>query len=599
MGDHPDWARQSTMNQRGGEQLVGRVIGGKYQIVRLLGEGGMGTVYQAQQRTMNRMVALKLIRPDVVGKHDAVARFHKEMMVTAKIEHPNTVRLYDFGEDDGQLYLAMEFLAGVSLRHVIDKVGRLDLLRTVRIARQVGNALGACHEHGVVHRDLKPDNVMLLESYGERDFVKVLDFGIAKSLDQDLRLTETGRPIGTPAYMAPEQAMGRAVDARTDLYALGVMLYRMTSGRVPFDAPTMGSMLLAHATQPPPPVRTLAPDTSPQLAELIMQLLEKEPAARPATAAEVVARLDACAQEVGAMATVADARGAGGRPARRTGLVVAVVGGLAAMGGGVAFLATRPPAAERGTQVESDPAQPRAVSPEEAARRHELDELLGASEPLAPDGCRATDGTTLGRLIGAARALGQDGGAEKAIILLGEQPGPSAEAWALLARAQLQTAPERAEASAAEAVRLCPGYAVAHNVSGNALQKQNKASLAEDAYVRALTAAPMYDAPRFNLGLLQLRQNDATAIATFTELLHRRPDHPNAHLARAQAYNMVGKNDEALADLEVAVQQQPASAEAWALLGQLREHLQKGDAQAAYCRAKELGHPKAAQRCRK
>ncbi|HEU4734174.1 MAG TPA: protein kinase [Kofleriaceae bacterium] len=599
MGDPQEWAERSTMYQRSGEQLVGRVIGGKYQIVRLLGEGGMGAVYQAQQRAMSRMVALKLIKPEVAGRKDAVARFHKEMMVTARIEHPNTVRLYDFGEDDGQLFLAMEFLAGVSLREVSDKLGKLDVPRIVRIGRQVANALGACHEHGVVHRDLKPDNVMLLESYGERDFVKVLDFGIAKSLDQDLRLTDTGKPIGTPAYMAPEQAMGRPVDARTDLYALGVMLFRLASGRVPFDAPTMASMLLAHATQPPPPLHTLAPDTSPALAALIMQLLEKDPAARPASAAEVVARLDGCLQELGAMPTVAGRGGSGGKRARRTGLVVAVVGGLAAAGGGVAYVAHRAAGARHETGAGPDHAQPRPISPEEAAKRRELDELLGASEPLAPEACRATDATTLGRLIGAARALGQDGGGDKAILLLGDRPGPSTEAWALLARAQLPSAPERAEASAAEAVRLCPGYAVAHDVSGNALQKQGKASLAEDAYVRALTAAPMYDAPRFNLGLLQLRQNDATAIATFTELLHRRPDHPNAHLARAQAYNMVGKADEALADLEIAVQQQPTSADAWALLGQLREHLQKGDAQDAYCRAKELGHARAAQRCRR
>src|SRR5256885_15824007 len=121
----------------------------------------------------------------------------------------------------------MEFLNGVSLRHAIDEVGRLDLKRIVRIGKQVAHALGAVHVRGLVHRDLKPDNVMLLESYGESDFVKVLDFGIAKSLDENTHLTQTGRPIGTPAYMSPEQAMGRAIDHRTDLYALGVMLYRM------------------------------------------------------------------------------------------------------------------------------------------------------------------------------------------------------------------------------------------------------------------------------------------------------------------------------------------------------------------------------------
>ncbi|HMG55898.1 MAG TPA: serine/threonine-protein kinase, partial [Kofleriaceae bacterium] len=142
----------------GGAALVGKTVaGGKYQIVRLLGEGGMGTVYQARQPAMDRMVALKLIRPEVVTTPSAVARFHKEMIVTAKVEHPNTIRVYDFGETDGQLYLAMEFLAGVSLRQVIDGAGRFGVKRIVRISKQVANALGAIHERGLVHRDLKPD----------------------------------------------------------------------------------------------------------------------------------------------------------------------------------------------------------------------------------------------------------------------------------------------------------------------------------------------------------------------------------------------------------------------------------------------------------
>jgi serine/threonine-protein kinase len=277
--------------------MVGKLIAdGKYQIVSVLGTGGMGTVYQAAQPAMKRTVALKLIRADLVTRDDAVARFHKEMMVTARVEHPNTVRVYDFGDDRGKLYLAMEFLAGPSLREVIrtSRSGRLDVVRLVRIARQIAHALGAIHAHGIVHRDLKPDNVILLDSFGERDFVKVLDFGIAKVLDEQIRLTATGRPIGTPTYMAPEQAMGLAVDPRTDLYALGVMLYRMASGRVPFDAALTGTMLLAHAHEIPMPILTLAPSLPPALARLIMQLLEKDPDARPASAAEVATRLDGC-----------------------------------------------------------------------------------------------------------------------------------------------------------------------------------------------------------------------------------------------------------------------------------------------------------------
>ena len=196
-GDPP--ARRSRS-----DSMIGKLIAdGKYQIVRVLGEGGMGAVYEAMQPAMKRRVAVKLIRPAMVTKPDAAARFHQEMMITARIEHPNTIRVYDFGNDHGQLYLAMEFLAGVSLRQVIGE-RPLDVARLVRIGTQVANALGAIHSHGIVHRDLKPDNVMLLDSFGERDFVKLLDFGIAKVLDEQIRLTATGKPIGTPTYMAPE-----------------------------------------------------------------------------------------------------------------------------------------------------------------------------------------------------------------------------------------------------------------------------------------------------------------------------------------------------------------------------------------------------------
>jgi len=287
-GDPPDRPART-------DWLVGKtIVGGKYEIVRVLGKGGMGTVYEARQPSMQRMVAIKVIRPELVSRSDAVARFETEVKVTARVEHPNTVRLYDVGHDRGRLYLAMELLAGPTLRTVLERTGRLDVVRLIRVARQVAHALGAIHAHGIVHRDLKPDNVILLDSFGERDFVKVLDFGIAKVLDEQLRLTATGKRIGTPTYMAPEQAMGLAVDPRTDLYALGVMLYQMAGGRVPFDAAQTENMWRAHAHEPPAPIQTLAPDLPPMLAALIMQLLAKAPAARPSSAAEVATRLDAC-----------------------------------------------------------------------------------------------------------------------------------------------------------------------------------------------------------------------------------------------------------------------------------------------------------------
>jgi len=244
------------------EALVGRTIaGGRYEIVRLLGEGGMGAVYQARQVAMDRMVALKLILAELVRSPAAAARFHREMKLTARIEHPNTIRVYDFGETDGQLFLTMELLRGRTLTDVLNQSGRLELPRIVRIATQVTRALAAAHSEGVVHRDLKPDNVMLIEQYGEHDIVKVLDFGIAKSLDeQEAGMTSAGAVVGTPAYMSAEQAMGQPVDQRSDLYSLGIMLYEMASGRVPFRAAALTALLVAHATEVPPPLGHVAPD---------------------------------------------------------------------------------------------------------------------------------------------------------------------------------------------------------------------------------------------------------------------------------------------------------------------------------------------------
>ncbi|HEX6241706.1 MAG TPA: serine/threonine-protein kinase, partial [Polyangiales bacterium] len=214
--------------------FVGQTIAdGRFDVIEKLGEGAMGQVYRARQVAVGRMVALKLIHVDAVRSTETAARFQREMKLTARIEHANTVRVYDFGTWQGQLYLAMELLRGKTLRDELATAGRFPLARIVHIARQVLRALAAAHSEGIVHRDLKPENIMLLDQYGERDLVKVLDFGIAKSFDEpeEVRMTGAGAIIGTPAYMSPEQAMGQRVDPRSDLYSLGIMLFEMASGR--------------------------------------------------------------------------------------------------------------------------------------------------------------------------------------------------------------------------------------------------------------------------------------------------------------------------------------------------------------------------------
>ncbi len=280
----------------GGDPLVGKVIAKRYEISAKLGAGGMGAVYAARQLSMDRQVAIKLLHAHYTANKQAAARFDREMQVTAKIEHPNTIRVYDYGQtEDERLFLAMEFLHGKTLSDSLADGEPLALERLVHIGSQIGKALAAAHSDGVVHRDLKPDNVMLLDRYGERDFVKVLDFGIARFLDDGAKtqLTADGAVVGTPAYMSPEQATGSAIDHRTDIYSFGVMLFEMATGRVPFDAPTTISLMVKHVQDPPPRPSELAPGLIPDRIEtLIMSMLAKDPAARPQSAADVVEVLE-------------------------------------------------------------------------------------------------------------------------------------------------------------------------------------------------------------------------------------------------------------------------------------------------------------------
>src|SRR5262245_20436709 len=255
----------------------------------------MGVVYAAVQHPVNRKVALKLIHRELAGERHIVDRFMQEMNLTAAIEHPHTVRLYDVGDMDGQPFITTEFLEGRSLRDELARVGRMSPARAVAIALQIARALRGAQAHGVVHRDLKPENIMLLDRYGERDYVKVLDFGIARSLhrtDADFR-TGTGAILGTPQYMSPEQCEGKPVDARSDLYALGLITYELCAGALPFPAtPSIPAMLLAHVTQIPDDLAARAPDVPPALCRRVMSLLPKSPGRRPADADAVIAALE-------------------------------------------------------------------------------------------------------------------------------------------------------------------------------------------------------------------------------------------------------------------------------------------------------------------
>jgi tRNA A-37 threonylcarbamoyl transferase component Bud32 len=249
---------------QGPDPLIGQILGSKYKVIRLIGEGGMGAVYEGEQQlgTTKRKVAVKTLHPHLSRDPKIKARFEREVGTIAELEHPNTIQVYDFGTTpEGILYIVMEFLHGKSLADALEKQGAMPPERVQAILEQVCGSLEEAHARGIVHRDLKPDNVVLVERAGKRDFVKVLDFGIAKrSREEDKdeqKLTQQGMVLGTPPYMSPEQFTGRPIDARSDIYSLAVMAYEMLSGKLPFHADTAWEWATQHMTQQPIPIESL------------------------------------------------------------------------------------------------------------------------------------------------------------------------------------------------------------------------------------------------------------------------------------------------------------------------------------------------------
>jgi tRNA A-37 threonylcarbamoyl transferase component Bud32 len=247
------------------DPMLGQVLGSKYKVVRLLGEGGMGAVYEGEQQlgTTVRKVAVKTLHPHLSRDPKVKARFEREVGTIAELEHPNTIQVFDFGSTpEGILYIVMEFLQGKSLADTLEKQGAMSPERTIDIFSQVCGSLEEAHRRGIVHRDLKPDNVVLVERAGKKDFVKVLDFGIAKRASEEdkneQKLTQQGMVLGTPPYMSPEQFTGQPIDARSDIYSLGVMAYEMLTGKLPFRANTAFEWANQHMTQAPIPIESMA-----------------------------------------------------------------------------------------------------------------------------------------------------------------------------------------------------------------------------------------------------------------------------------------------------------------------------------------------------
>jgi serine/threonine protein kinase len=275
---------------------VGTVIDSRYKVESLIGEGGMGVVYQCVHTIIGKKVALKILRPDFAQDSELTERFLNEAKAASTIRNPHIVDVSDFGQlPDGSVYFVMELLVGTSLRSELDQGQQLPASKLIRIARQLAEGLSAAHAAAIVHRDLKPDNVFLVRHGGERDFVKILDFGIAK-IGRGERLTRAGAVFGTPHYMSPEQAAGLPVDHRGDIYSLGVIMYEMASGRVPFDADNFMGILTMHLYKAPVPLRALVPppprEVTPGIEAILLKCLSKRPDHRYESMDEVISELD-------------------------------------------------------------------------------------------------------------------------------------------------------------------------------------------------------------------------------------------------------------------------------------------------------------------
>ena len=283
------------------DPLIGAIVGDRYRVVSRIGMGGMGAVYRAEHTMMRRDLAIKVLLPELGGKEEFARRFEREAESASRLAHPNIIAVTDFGRtNEGALFLAMEFLAGESLSSVI-KAGPLPRERALKIVRQMLRALEHAHAAGVVHRDLKPDNIMLVERDGQPDVVKILDFGIAKVTEPvsghgpaGTALTQAGVIFGTPEYLSPEQALGEVVDPRADMYAAGVILYEMLAGRKPFESEDKVKIISMHLAHAPPRIREVSPaaDVPVALEQVILQALEKSRENRFATAVAFLQALE-------------------------------------------------------------------------------------------------------------------------------------------------------------------------------------------------------------------------------------------------------------------------------------------------------------------
>ncbi|HWO01005.1 MAG TPA: SUMF1/EgtB/PvdO family nonheme iron enzyme [Blastocatellia bacterium] len=345
------------------DAMVGRLLAGRYRLEKKIGEGGMGAIYRAVHTEMGRPCAIKLLTL-LSGNDDALARFKREAKMASSIDNAHAVTIYDFGRsEDGMLFLAMELIDGVALSRVLSQERTLQAARAIHIAGQIAEALAAAHSRGIIHRDLKPDNIMITRKGASADYVKVLDFGIAKTVAEDNadNLTKPGFVLGTPVYMSPEQLLGEKLDPRSDIYSLAIIVYEMLSGRLPFEGDNQQSIMMKRITNEPVRISWVVPTVSEALERAVMNGLARDPAARTRTVEAFAASLNT--------ALLSGTQVLGGRATERLGggdpvLSTKEWGGLETHPDGPAV--TSLPPATRSTDPESLPASAHQPTPNPA-----------------------------------------------------------------------------------------------------------------------------------------------------------------------------------------------------------------------------------------
>jgi serine/threonine protein kinase/Flp pilus assembly protein TadD len=627
--------------------LVGTQVGA-YEILSHLGAGAMGDVYRGVHKQLQRPVAIKALKPEIAISESLVGRFFAEARAVNLIRHENIVECTDMIRDQlGRSFMVMELLDGKTLGELKASVVKLPWPRAVKIAAQIADAIAAAHEKGIIHRDLKPDNVFLIKRRETDDYVKILDFGIAhlKPEQGGHSATQTGAALGTPAYMSPEQVRGEKVTAAADIYCLGVMLFELITGELPFNGESAAEVMVGHLSTPPPDISQSARIPSP-LASLVNSMLCKAQDERPPSMAEIAdqlhalagkgsvkrgsGRLDETPESVDGQAETApapqeEAKARGGDsdvsytaiPAQSQqggsgkGLWLGLAG-LAVAGAVVAVVML----GGGGDSSDSGGAGPEpgransatAVEPDDGGSREAFDlALREARLPATPAECQTIAGPELAVMTEATAKLAGGSLAEirdqdrEAARQLAEASPRSAEGLALLGRARLLTGDRTGAIEAADrAIGECPTLALAHGVRGTALMATE-----QDQAIESLAAAVEHDSgysdARFNLGLLLDAKGRAEeSLAQFNAIALADDGFPNIQLMRGKALLETGKLDQAIEALRKASTSSSDPGLAQLYLGHaLKASGDDNAANVAFCVAADGGRSEARDLCDK